>query len=158
MKNTFIITLSFFMILSSSYLFGQNQDPENRKEQYEAQKIAFISKKVNFTVQEAQLFWPYYNELQQKRVELQKKKRKILQKIRQEKDEISDSELEKLSDELIQLRLKAVQAETAYHEKFKSVLPIKKVLRYYQSEEQFKTYFVRQMRNSNRQKPNQGNR
>lgn len=158
MKNTFILTLSLFMILSSSYLFGQNPNPENRKEQYEAQKVAFISKKVNFTVKEAQLFWPHYNELQQKRAELQKSKRKILQKIMLEKDEISDTELEKLSDELIQLRLKAVQAETTYHEKFKRVLPIKKVLRYYQSEEQFKTYFVRQIRNNNRPKPNQGSR
>lgn len=150
--------LNLFLFLSTS-LFGQNQgfSFKDRKEQYEAQKVAFLSKNVNFTVQEAQLFWPYYNELQGKRAELHKRKRQILQKIMQEKDKISDKELEKLSDELIGLRFKDVQFEKVYHEKFKSILPIKKVLKYYMAEEQFKTFFVRQMRN-NKRPPNQMDR
>jgi len=149
MKNllTTAILILFFIPVNLS---GQNREPEKKREQYEAQKIAFISKKVNFTVQEAQLFWPHYNELKEKRTVLQKRKRQILQKIRQEKDKISDKELEKLSDELIDLRFKEAQFEKVYHEKFKGVLPIKKLFRYYLAEEQFKTFFVRQMRNNNR--------
>lgn len=157
MKKLFILSLNLLLFFNTYYLFGQNQNPNNRKEQYETQKIAFLSKKINFTVQEAQQFWPYYNELQEKREELQKKKRLILQKIRKDRGNIPDKELVKLADELIDLRIKESQQGKVFHEKFKSVLPIKKVLGYYQAEEQFKTFFVRQMRNNNKQRPN-GNR
>jgi hypothetical protein len=35
----------------------------------------------------------------------------------------------------------------AYHEKFKEVLPIKKVMQIYIAEEQYKTFLLRQLRN-----------
>ncbi|MEN8119975.1 MAG: hypothetical protein ABFS35_06500 [Bacteroidota bacterium] len=150
MKNIFIITLSMFVFLTSSYVWGQNPNPEKRREQYETQKVAFISKNVNFTIKEAQLFWPYYNELQEKKAEIQKNLRQIIKKIELKNGEIQNKELEKLSDELIDQRVKEVQLEKIYHVKFKSVLPIKKVLKFYRAEVQFKTFFVRQMRNHNR--------
>ncbi len=150
MKNTLIATV-LFLFLSTNYLSGQNHDPKNKREQYESQKVAFISKHVNFTVQEAQLFWPHYNEMQEKRTDIQIKLRGIIQKIDHKDNGLSDNDLEKLSDELMELRLNEVQVEKVYQEKFKSVLPIKKVLKYYQAEVRFKTFFVRQMRDNNRQ-------
>ncbi len=157
MKNIFIVTLIMFLFLTSSTVMGQKPNAEQRREQYEAQKVAFISKNVNFTVKEAQLFWPYYNELQENKIEIQKKIRKIINRIEKENGNIPDKELEKLSDELIDLRVKEVQLEKSYHVKFKSVLPIKKVLKFYRAEVQFKTFFVRQMRDHNRP-PNERNR
>ena len=67
-----------FLFLTSSTVLGQKPNAEQRREQYEAQKVAFISKNVNFTVKDAQLFWPYYNELQENKIEIQKKIRKII--------------------------------------------------------------------------------
>ena len=47
----------------SALSFGQekNKDHEKKKQEIEALKIAFISKELSLTPEEAQKFWPVYN-------------------------------------------------------------------------------------------------
>ena len=52
--------------------------------------------------------------------------------------EISDNELEKLLDDMIDFKQKELDVKKRYHEEFKDILPIRKVAKLYHAEEQFK--------------------
>lgn len=68
-RNLFLVVPILFL---SSFLFGQGQDDKQNRlgekyEKMEQMKIAFITHKLNLDSEEAQRFWPVYNEYQQKR-------------------------------------------------------------------------------------------
>jgi Spy/CpxP family protein refolding chaperone len=138
------ILLSFFM-LTSMLAFSQMGPPppergprQEKKENIEALKIAFITKKLDLTPEEAQQFWPLYNQYTDKVQDLRRKKRQDNKEAKQNFDEMSDKEIEQAVDNEIIFRQKELDIQKEYHSKFKAILPIKKVARLYQAEEQFK--------------------
>ena len=110
---------------------------QNSKQKTESQKVAFITRLLNLTVEEAQAFWPVYNEYMNKKEILLKEKRALLGKFKTQSDNLTNKELEKLSDDNIEIQVKEAELSKIYHQKFKTVLPIKKVVKYYQAENQF---------------------
>ncbi len=137
-----IYLLSAFMLLIGLDSFGQAM---NRKEQLESQKVAFITKQLNLGVEEAQKFWPVYNELQQKKNKIKVRKKQILKKLSNKNEALKDAELTELLDSYISLQLEEAKLANIYHEKFKSVLPIRKVAKYYRAEERFKRILLQQV-------------
>lgn len=101
-------------------------------------KIAFLTKKLDLTPEEAQQFWPVYNQYTDKLQELRKKRRLDNKENRHNIDEMSDKDVEQAVDNEIVFRQKELDIQKEYHSKFKAVLPIKKVAKLYQAEEQFK--------------------
>ena len=63
-----------FLIIGSSVL-AQNRRVQ--REEIEAQKRAYFTEKLNLTVEEAEKFWPLYNEFQDKRRALRAKRREL---------------------------------------------------------------------------------
>ena len=53
-------------------------------------------------------------------------------------EELSDSELEEIMDSRIQMGKDQIDIKIKYHQKFKEVLSIQKVAKYYQSVKEFK--------------------
>ncbi len=129
------------------FLIGQNllAQAVNRKEQLESQRIAFITKQLNLTVEEAQRFWPVYNEFQQKKENINKNKRQLLKKLVAENNGLSDDKLAGLSDIYIKSQLDEAKLISDYHEKFKTILPIKKVIAYYKADEKFKHFLLQEV-------------
>src|ERR1041385_1102008 len=108
-----------------------------QKEKVESMRIAFLTQKLDLTPEEAQKFWPVYNEFKKKREELQKKHRDERKNLKENIDSLSDKEVEGIVDGEMAFRQKNLDLEKEYHAKFKSVLPIKKVARLYRAEEMF---------------------
>ena len=55
------------ILLSQTNVIAQRgKGYENKKENIEAQKVAFITSKLNLTTEESQKFWPVYNEYESK--------------------------------------------------------------------------------------------
>lgn len=115
---------------------GQRPEPP-RKEKVESMRIAFLTQKLDLSTEEAQRFWPVYNEFQKKRDELHKKKREARKGVKENLDSLSDKQIEALVDLEMATRQKNLDLEKEYYGKFKSVLPIKKVAKFYRAEEQF---------------------
>ena len=141
-------TTSFIimMCLFSSSIISQNHKKQIQKikidenrESNEAVKIAFFTSKMQLTTIESQNFWPVVNEME---AELKALKDKNAQGKMMMKDknteEISDQELEDMMDARIQMGKEKVDILIKYHEKFKKVLPIQKLAKYYQSTKEFK--------------------
>jgi len=119
----------------------------SRMEKLNAQKIAFITEKLRLTPDEAQHFWPVYNEYRHQKNAIEQKKNELLRNFSVNAPALTDSEAEKISDQYIQLEKKETDLLVTYHQRFKQVLPVKKVMRLYQVERQFTAYLLQQIRN-----------
>jgi hypothetical protein len=139
---TRILLSTFFLFTTIS--FAQGQPPrkkeyrEEKRDNVESMKIAFLTKKLDLTPEEAQQFWPVYNQYTDKLQEIRRKRRMEHKEVKHNIEEMSDKEVEQDVDNEIAFRQKEIDIQKEYHSKFKAVLPIKKVAKLYQAEEQFK--------------------
>ncbi len=123
----FVLIVSF---LFSSFTVLLAQDDENsRGEKIEALKIAFITQKLELSTDEAQKFWPVYNQYDQE--------------IRNIKGgEVLDNE-----ERLLNIRKK-------YKPSFERILGPKKLNNLFNAERDFRTVLIRRLKNRAPQKLN----
>ena len=153
-NKRFLVTLFFALFIYSGISFSQETtDVPDKKENIESMKIAFITKKLDLTPEEAQQFWPVYNQYNDKTKELRKKRRQESREARQNVDELSDKEIEQMVNNNMIYRQKELDLQKEYHEKFKAVLPIKKVAKLYAAEEQFKVVLINKLKDHNGPRP-----
>jgi hypothetical protein len=141
----------FIVLITSIYnLFGQD-DKEEKLEKFKSQKIAFITEKLQLTTQEAQAFWPVYNEYDNKKQAIQEEKLKTGKYYNQSGDNISEKEASELADRFVGFQMREAQLAEEYNKKFKSVLPANKVLKLYQVEIQFKRQLLKRLKQEGRE-------
>ena len=147
MKKMKYISMLVVVILFTTIAFGQKQQQGKRptKEKVKALKIAHITSKLNLTTEEAQKFWPIYNEFEAKMSEF-RKKRKEKHKKGEAKPKMTDAELEKMMNNHFDVEQKQLNLKKEYHTKFKAVLPIQKVAKLYKAEHSFKRELLKKMR------------
>lgn len=148
--------LVLLLISTSTFVFAQpggNKPASDKKEKQaekreniEAQRVAFITQELNLTPEEAQKFWPVYNQYTEKLQESRKKRRQEMKDSKENIDEMSDKEVEKLVDEEIIERQKELDLQKEYHSKFKAILPIKKVAKLYRAEDKFKRVLLNKLK------------
>lgn len=150
--NRIVITLLLFISVSSSS-FAQERKGEGREKmrnRIEAQKISYITQKLDLSPKEAQQFWPLYNELEKKKHDIRNRNRIQFKRLYHKKDSIPEAELIKISDQLIDLKLEDAQLDKKYHAEFKKILPAKKILDLYHTEKQFQGMLLRQIKEKGR--------
>ena len=124
--------------LSSYILFAQN-DSNQKKENREARKIAFFTTKMELNSKESQIFCPVVNEMNAELKVIRNKNahgRMIL--MDKKSEDLSNKELEEIMDARMQIGKEQIDIKIKYHEKFKKVLPIQKLAKYYQATREFK--------------------
>jgi hypothetical protein len=143
--------LTILLIISFSQVLGQNPD----REKLNAYKIAFFTKRMNLTSQEAEKFWPVYNELQDKKFRIQEERHLLNRSFNQNKDVMADKELTEAGDRYIALEVQEASLSQEYHNRFKEILPPIKIIRMYQSENLYKLQLLNELQN--RKPPVRGN-
>lgn len=121
------ITIPFFS-------FSQTVDKEKiekRREEIKAQKISFITEKVNFTPEEAQKFWPLYNEMQEKRNKMNGEYRSL----RRENKETPNYQA--INEAKINKNIKEAELEKEYYLKYKKILSEEKIYKLFRAEREF---------------------
>jgi len=141
-----IISLFIFFNFAS---FAQTKDDKAKKEELiYSQKIAFITERLQITPNEAQKFWPLYNEYWKRKNKLIVERNNIMNKAKNELDQLNEQECKELANEYNAIRLKETKLFNEYNEKFQTVLPPKKVLQLYISDSEFKSYLLKQLKKS----------
>jgi hypothetical protein len=113
-------------------------------EKFQAEKVAFLTEKLDLSVDEAQKFWPLYNEYQNKRDEVLKSKR--MEGRRGDFKELSSEELEAMADKKVEDELKLAQMKMEFHKEVKKVIPIEKVVQLYRAENEFMNHMFNRLR------------
>jgi len=153
-KNILSLFIAIFIIAIPFYGFAQKgeSNKQERKKMIESQKIAFITQKMDLTPKEAQKFWPYYNEYKANKDSLMSLFHKECMYGKKDFSQLSDKQAEKLADMQIIHAQQMLDLRKKYHQKFKSVLPAKKVLKLYNAEKEFRKYLLKQIREHRKKK------
>ena len=156
-----MITLAGCLLMAVA-LFAQPQEQkrgeEQRKKDFEriqSEKIAFLTQELDLSPEEAQVFWPVYNQCWKDAREANKKKMEAFREMRGKKGEsLTEKELEAKVDAYIQAIKAANQVLIDSYPKFKKVLPIQKVAKLYQAEEAFQQRMINNLRKHPGPNPN----
>lgn len=144
MKKIYILAFVFLALLKNT------QAQENRREEIESFRIAFFTRQLNLTSDEAKKFWPVYNEMQTEMQKLQRERKMRHRDSRDNMDNLSDAELEKVINDEMLSRQKELDIEKKYHERFKAILSMKKLALYYRAQEGFKRELIRKLQDQRR--------
>jgi hypothetical protein len=160
MKNVYAIVMMMF-VLTGSLLAqtpaGGDKPTQSGAERVQALKVAFITKALSLTSEEAEKFWPIYNDYSDRRDSVRKELQENRKKVREQSEKLSAEELLKLADEEMSLRQRDLDLQKEMHEKLKKVLPAKKLALLYVAEEDFKKELLKMLtedQNKDGQQPN----
>ncbi len=119
--------------------------PTNKRDKIDALRVTFINQKVNFTTQENQVFWPLYNEYNDK---LDNARKSFRQQYIKDKDytAATDKEAEAYLNAELALKQKEYELYKEYFDKFKKILPVKKVALLRRAEEEFKKELIKNIK------------
>lgn len=147
----FLFTLAVFMITQTTAFAqrGDGRSPE-RWGKYKAEKVSFLTTNLDLSPEEAQRFWPLYNQLDKEKAELQMKRKDLEQNVRDAEETISDDEIIKLTREFASSHEKEGALNKKYNEEFLKVLPPKKVLQLYKVEGEFRMYLFKKYRDQHK--------
>ncbi len=144
MKKIFIILITLTFCLISTLTFGQ-YNKNNRKyndKKIQAEKVAFITERLDLTVEEAQIFWPVYNEYNDKMTQLFTEEHNLYREIKRNFETLSEEDLTTKTDRLIVINNEKTELSMEYHEKYKKLLPIKKLALLYQTDKEFRKHLM----------------
>lgn len=123
---------------------------DDRTEEFESHHIAFLSQKIGFTPNQAQKFWPLYNEMKAEQRILKKERTRLRRAMAQAKSNEDDEALRRSMRGYIGLKKKEAEIQAKFHAKLEQVLPINVIFNYYRAEEKWKAELLRRMRQQNR--------
>lgn len=139
------IFLNLILLISIAILKAQ-PDPGFNKELLMSEKIAYFTKMVQFTPDEAKLFWPLYDEYAAKREALMLERRAIMQTCKKGIDQMDEAEVKAKSSRFIEIDQKELQLKENYLIEFKKILSPVKLLKFQLAEEHFRVHLLRQLK------------
>lgn len=131
-----LLALSFVAMVNVNAQDDKKSVREEKKEEMEAQKVAFITTQLDLTADESKVFWPVYNEREKEMKEIRKELRENF-KEGKDMDDMTDAEVKKMMEDILALKKKELEIEEKYNTKFQTVLPIKKVAKLHHAERKF---------------------
>lgn len=120
-----------------------------KKEKVDAMKVAFITRELDLSSEEAQEFWPVYNEMDKQIEALRMATAEKMMKLRDEGkkiEDMSDEELKSMMNERLANDEKIAQIKKEYHEKFLKILGVQKTAKLYLAEMEFARELMRKTR------------
>lgn len=148
MKRFLTLAISF-LIISAGCFAQEKAAPQKHHngERARAEKIGYLTQRLNLTPEEAQVFWPVYNQYEAAAKEAAKAVKDARKALRQKKDEPAISEKDMKAR--IDAYLAACEAESkvlpGFNKKFLQVLPAEKVGKLYIAEAQFSNMMLNQL-------------
>lgn len=123
------------------------QDRQDRKDRIETMHIAYISQRLNLTSDEAEKFWPIYNQYKTDRDQLRKLRQDDLQAVKKADgiDNMNDADVQKLIANETDFETRELDMRKQYVLKFQQAVPIRKVAKFFIAEDEFKRYLLNQL-------------
>jgi predicted ATPase len=151
MKREIVIILTVVFAFLNLAVNAQNREShEARMEKYRTEKVSFLSTRLDLTPAEAEKFWPIYNQMEKERWEAQKARRDLENKVSAAEETLSDNEVIKLTRDFAGSMQQEGALITSYNEKLLKVLPPKKVLKLYKTENEFRMHMIKKYRDNDK--------
>lgn len=143
--NAMYKKISFlFLAFIALNTIAQEDEPGDREEKIESLKRAFITEKLDLSVEEAEKFWPVYNAYNKDK----KANRKELKDL-MHSDKLQTPDKKTMQDRIrkgTELRIKEVQRDEQFLTDCLEILPPEKVMRLTKIEKEFREKLMDRMR------------
>ena len=141
-----------FTLFSTAAVYAQRPSGEEMQKIQDA-KIAIITNRLNLTPEQATGFWPVYNEYSQKRKDIHRAQRKIINDKKAE-GKTDDQVLNNLK-EVQELKQKELDLEKEYQNRFLKVISASQVIELYKAERTFNDMLIQRLKQRQEQKSNE---
>ena len=123
--------LILFVVLGSFAVVKAQDGGENRAEKIQSLKIAFITQKLELTPDEAQKFWPVYNQYQ---------------------TDVQNLQLDRKNGNVIEDEEKLLDIRKRYLSSFEKIIGPQKTNKLFNAERDFRAILIRRLQNRNQQR------
>ena len=142
----YFFTISLFLLTQIAAHAQRGEGNKGRWEKYQSEKIAFLTSNLELSPEEAQKFWPVYNQMDKERWAAQKMRREMEHELRKTEETLSDKQAIELTKKFAGSMQKEANLHVDYNEKFLEILPPKKVLKLYKAENEFRMHMIKKYR------------
>jgi hypothetical protein len=139
MHMKYLMLIGLLLCVGASTVSAQPKQ-EARAEKIKAYRVAVFTEILNLSSEEAQGFWPIYNEYLDKRESLQKEL-----KMTRQIDGMNDNEVEDYIKKYFELRNKELDLEKDLTQKLRKVLPLRKIAKIPVAEREFREALVQKL-------------
>lgn len=131
---------TFLMVSAFGTSVQAQPDPEKREARLAAFRAEVFTRVLDLTPEEAQSFWPVYNEFSDKREQVQQELRPAKQL-----DQMSDAEVEEQIKRHFEMKQREIDLERDAYQKLRKALPLRKIAKLPMAEREFRESLVRKL-------------
>ena len=143
MKTTYMLAVAVSLL----FLSGLRAQEQERQEKIKALKIAFFTERIGLSSDEAEVFWPLYNEYEAKRESLrQQERREVCERIA-EKENFSEAEANGILNRYLEIEEAEEELDQTFYRELSQRLSAAKVLKLFRAEHEFRRRLLREYRN-----------
>jgi len=163
MSRLFFSLILFFFISLHVEAQGQGPGTPDRRfvyvrsgspgEQVQVERIAYFTEKIGLTPEEAQQFWPIYNEMDNRRTALFEERAAIIQRFINNSDNLSERQITEHLNRLIIIQQQESALPAEYDARFRKVLSSRKVMNLYVAEMGFRNFLLQSIRSERIERP-----
>lgn len=132
MKKILVILLTMIHFVG----FAQEKLSEEKRKEFDSQKIAFFTQELDLSPVEATKFWPLYNEMRKKIREVESSMRKKVLEIKDAKD-VKEDVYKQAVMEMLNREQKMQDIKREYFVKMLEVIPASKLWKLDEAERKF---------------------
>ena len=147
MKKQILIFTAMLSLLPFIESRGQNANLEK----FSSYKIGFFTKKLNLSPEEAEKFWPVYNDFERQRNQIRRDKIMLVRDFNQNEATLTNKQLTEMGDKLSGYITEESALAVSFHNRIREILPPAKVIRYYQAENQYKLMLLKELQQNRQQ-------
>lgn len=137
MKKIFLLSFLLFSVFSISA-----QEKDEHRERINALKTAYITDGLSLSSQEAQKFWPIYNNYIEKRRELYRREHSDIENL----ECISEAEANAMLQEYVDIEKQDFLLKKKFYEELKQIFSAQKIIRLQKVEDDFNKKMIMEYR------------
>lgn len=145
MKKIIIITAAAIIACTGFTAHAHKRCDKDWKQKMQSEKIAFLTMELDITPEEAQEFWPVYNQVEKEKDAAFEEVIKTYKALNEATEKGNNSEISKLLDNYLKAQDKLRDVESKAPTEYRKVLPVEKVARLYVAEEKFRRQHIRKL-------------
>ena len=131
------IKITLIALLCPLFMFSQNISDEKRKK-IEIQKIAFITKSLDLSSEEAQVFWPVYNNFSDEMKSIKETIRENMSSMRKDRSSLTEKQVGEIMEQKFKMEQMVLDIKVKFNKEFQKVISNKQIAALYHAEKEFK--------------------
>lgn len=140
--------LTLCILAFSLSVSAQTADAEKA---LKAEKVTFLTNKLQLTPDEAKVFWPIYDEYWERKIAIQNERRKFVEEFAKDADKLSEADIINYTNRYVNSSKQETELLAEFNTRLKTILPPKKIMLLYQSNYDFKDYLLKKVKESKKE-------